>query len=92
MGNMRHGEGTCTYAANGARYIGVWQNNLPHKGKLFLTDGTCYDGDWKDDMFSGVGQISFSNGDNYQGEWKQYLPHRFGVRAYRNGRMYTGEW
>ena len=89
---MRHGEGNCHYNSDNSRYMGLWQNNLPHKGKLILTDGTVYDGDWKDDMFSGVGSITYANGDTYQGEWKQYRPHHYGVQAYRNGRIYTGEW
>ena len=69
---MRHGEGKCTYGSNGGVFTGNWQSNLPAKGKLVLPDGTSYEGDWKDDQFSGVGTINFANGDNYQGEWRQY--------------------
>ena len=65
MGNSRHGDGTQVYASNGARYVGMWQHNLPHQGKLILSDGTLYEGDWKDDMFSGVGRINYANGDTY---------------------------
>ena len=53
-GNMRNGQGKCFYA-NRSRFQGIFQNNLPLKGTLTLEDGTQFDGDWKDDMFSGVG-------------------------------------
>ena len=70
VGNMRNGQGTCDYASDRSRFIGIWQNNLPLKGQLILEDGTLFDGDWRDDMFSGVGTITWPNGDAYQGEWK----------------------
>ena len=57
-----------------------------------LPNGTHFDGEWRDDKYSGVGTINYPNGDCYQGEWKEHLPHRYGKMAYKNGRLYTGEW
>ena len=88
---MRHGEGYCSYA-NRSNFRGTWQHNLPVKGVLTLEDGTMFDGEWKDDMFSGVGIIHYPNSNSYQGEWKENKPHRYGKMVYRNGQTYTGEW
>ena len=47
-----------------------------------LPNGTHFDGEWRDDKYSGVGTINYPNGDCYQGEWKEHLPHRYGKMAY----------
>jgi len=45
------------------RFDGFWSNNIPEKGELFLANGTHYEGEWRDDRFSGVGTIRYANGD-----------------------------
>lgn len=41
------------------RFDGYWSNNIPEKGELFLKNGCHYEGEWRDDRFSGVGTIRF---------------------------------
>lgn len=90
--NMKNGLGKCFYAGAGSmRFEGHWHNNIPEKGELFK-NGAHYEGEWRDDRFSGVGTIRYPNGDVYEGEWREHVPHRYGKMSYRNGRTYNGEW
>ena len=68
---MKNGEGCCYFALDGSKLNGIWTCNLFEKGQLILKNGVNFDGDWRDDKFSGVGIINFPNGDCYQGEWKE---------------------
>jgi hypothetical protein len=52
--NMKFGQGKCFYA-NGMRFEGHWNNNIPERGELFMKNGNYYEGEWRDDRFSGVG-------------------------------------
>ena len=74
------------------RFEGWWANDLPDKGELFMRNGTHYEGEWKDDSFSGIGKIAFISGDVFEGEWHNHLPHRHGKMSYKNGTVYIGEW
>lgn len=69
---MKHGIGRCQYAGSGMRFDGHWSNNIPEKGELFMKNGCHYEGEWRDDRFSGVGTIRYGNGDVYEGEWKEH--------------------
>lgn len=74
------------------RFEGYWNHGIPEKGELFMKNGDHYEGEWRDDRFSGVGTIRYANGDIYEGEWKTHMPNRYGKMIYRNGRVYNGEW
>lgn len=89
---MRHGKGQCDYRQDGSRFSGTWANNVPMRGMLSLSDGTLLDGEWRDNMYSGVGQINYACGDIFTGEWKMNVPNRYGKMVYRSGKEYAGEW
>jgi len=43
-------------------------NNVRHgKGILRRADGSVYDGDWENDVESGIGKMRWLNGDEYEG-------------------------
>ena len=77
---------------NGNRFSGLWKNNIPYQGELFLRKGDRLQGEWKDDHFSGSGNIQFFNGNFYEGEWKNNIPHGFGAMKYNDGSVYNGQW
>ena len=37
------------------------------KGKMTLANGTVYEGDFVDGMFTGKGKLTWANGDVYEG-------------------------
>ena len=87
----RNGQGNCVYPS-GNRFSGLWKNNIPYQGELFLRKGDRLQGEWKDDHFSGSGTIQFFNGNLYEGEWKNNIPHGFGAMKYNDGSVYNGQW
>ena len=56
-GLQRWGEGTCEYAAGGAKYEGQWAHDVRHgEGKQVSRSGDMYEGGWEDDAPHGVGK------------------------------------
>jgi hypothetical protein len=56
------------------------------------SDGSCYEGYWKNDMAYGRGRLIHADGDVYEGEWLNDKAHGKGVYIHRDGASYTGEW
>ena len=56
---------------SGSIFIGEWNmNDMRHgKGKQFWTDGSVYEGYWKDDQANGHGRLIHADGDYYEGHW-----------------------
>ena len=60
---------------------------------IFTTyDGEHYEGDWKDDLRHGMGQIEYKNGDSYKGNWVGDYMDGMGEMVYNNGDRYKGAW
>ncbi len=63
---------------NGCTYEGEWLKgtDIRHgKGALIGSDGTIYEGMWKDDKCNGKGRLIRTDGDIYQGDWKDNKAH-----------------
>lgn len=59
--------------------------NMKHgRGKFNFPDGSCYNGDWKQNKKHGFGFYSYRNGDIYEGMWKQNIKHGIGVYKFKN--------
>ena len=74
-------------------YKGNIKNGMPHgKGFYRHSDGTTYDGDWKDGVRDGKGVITYSFGDTYKGNIENGMPHGKGVYRFSDGTTYDGYW
>ncbi|KNC48087.1 CMRP Flagellar component [Thecamonas trahens ATCC 50062] len=56
------------------------------------TNGSVYEGEWKDDKRDGRGKLVSASGEVYEGEWKADKRHGFGKHVYADGRAYVGPW
>ncbi len=84
--------GTLTYA-NGAKYEGEFQNNMPHgRGVGTFYDGDKYVGEFKDGKFNGQGTYTFANGNKYVGEYKDGKYNGQGTYTFASGEKYVGEF
>lgn len=65
---MRHGKGKMEWLNNYV-YEGDWENNKRQGyGRLTLSDGDTYQGQFKADMFDGVGEYHWAGcGKYYKG-------------------------
>ena len=59
------------------------------KGKLTLSNGSEYNGDFNDDLLDGNGIFKWNEGKYYNGEWKQNCIEGFGILN-ENGKKYIG--
>ena len=79
---------------NGAIYSGQWnESNQRHgKGTQIWTDGSKYEGCWRNDKANGKGRLIHADGDIYVGEWKEDKAHGNGMYLHTDGAKYDGEW
>jgi len=61
------------------------------RGLMKYTDGSSYDGDWKDDKRHGSGKLQSTVGV-YEGDWKADCREGKGVMKFTNGDVYDGHW
>ena len=69
------------------------KNNLPNGvGRLELTNGDFYEGEFRDGKFEGVGLFSEKNGPMYEGSWKASMRNGEGVEKWPDGRQFKGKF
>ncbi|CAG9322820.1 unnamed protein product [Blepharisma stoltei] len=75
-------------------YTGEWNtNNQRHGyGIQIWSDGSKYEGYWKNDKANGKGRLIHADGDVYDGEWKDDKAHGFGIYIHSDGARYEGMW
>lgn len=59
-------------------------------GTYVYSDGTSYNGEWKDNKHHGKGILSFANGTHYEGEWQNHAMHGNGQYVDHLGRKWNG--
>ena len=67
-------------------------NCVNGQGTLTWTDGTKYEGEFKDDKQNGQGTVTFANGAKYEGEFKDDNFHGQGTYTWPSGNKYVGEF
>eukprot|EP00980_Cylindrotheca_fusiformis_P004213 scaffold913_cov71-Cylindrotheca_fusiformis.AAC.6 len=75
-------------------YLGQYQNGVRSGiGKFTWVDGGYYDGEWKDGLYSGNGELVTSS-TLYKGEFQQGSYHGFGrlTNLITNQIVYEGSW
>jgi hypothetical protein len=97
-----------TYCGRREVYVGQFKETIPSSvegstkmvgairdgaGKITLSNGDEYEGEWKDDDAHGQGTMRFNNGDVYEGEFARGKPHGEGIVVYAgDGSAYDGMW
>ena len=61
-------------------------------GIVVLEDKSVYEGELKNDQFSGQGRYACSNGEIYEGSWREGKAQGEGVYIYRDKSTFEGEW
>ena len=76
-----------------ASYTGYVDHNQEPAGWgiLVWTDGSKYEGEFKDGLPNGRGKVVLENEDSYEGQWKDDQAHGFG-QFITQSKVYTGEW
>lgn len=99
LDNLQHNQGTYSYAiggtggANESKYVGAWKCGRRHgRGKLFLGNGDCYEGEFRNDAKQGTGTWTYADGASYSGEWEEGKKSGQGTLSYANGNVYFGSW
>ncbi len=85
----------CVEYENKAIYYGEWSKNNNRRygrGIQIWSDGSKYEGYWKDDKANVRGKLVHSDGDVYEGEWLDDKAHGFGVYTHIDGAQYEGFW
>jgi len=80
---------------NNAKYKGQWSksSNMRHGyGVQVWSDGSMYQGYWKNDKANGKGRLIHADGDIYEGDWKDDKAHGKGVYKHTDGAEYNGDW
>lgn len=90
--DMRSGKGELESIINRRNYKGeFYENKMNGKGILKIKDDV-YDVEFKNDIMSNYGKISYQNGDFYEGELYDLYKHGKGKMIYSNGDIYDGNW
>ena len=69
--------------------ISTWHNCY---GIYRFPSGDRFEGEFRDDKFSGRGIYYFANGDRYEGEYRDGKPNGRGVYYLAGGRVISGVW
>jgi hypothetical protein len=80
---------------NGAKYEGEWLSGRDvrdGRGIQIWSDGSRYEGYWRNNRAHGKGRLIHSDGDIYEGQWKDDKAHGFGKYVHVDGSSYEGYW
>lgn len=62
------------------------------KGWMVWMSVDVYEGNMKDNYFSGFGKMVWATGESYEGEWENYLMSGFGKMIWNDSTIYSGYW
>nr|KAG5708027.1 hypothetical protein BaRGS_025165 [Batillaria attramentaria] len=91
---LRNGYGVYVYENQFFRYEGEWKNGKKHgHGKLVMSDGTYYEGQFVNGEINGHGFKYFSSSCcKYTGQFLNGEMHGHGVMQYKDESIYEGQW
>jgi hypothetical protein len=83
--------------ADNAQYEGEWNISVTPetrhgKGYQIWSDGSIYEGYWKQDKANGRGRLIHADGDIYDGFWQDDKAHGHGEYTHTDGAKYNGHW
>lgn len=62
------------------------------KGKYIYSNGYIYEGNFANEVRSGLGVLTNPSGDKYEGMWAEDQFNGQGTYKWADGSKYTGEW
>jgi len=62
------------------------------RGTMKYSDGSRYEGNWKNGVFNGQGTLTLTDHWKYEGEWKDGERDGRGTMIEIDGGKYVGEW
>ena len=79
---------------NGSHCKGQWNDKeqLHGIGKITCSNGTVFEGEFKDGKKTGFGKITYSNGTVFEGEFKDGKRNGTGKNRYADGDVFEGEF
>ena len=78
---------------DGSWYLGEIADSLFNGyGKMVYSDSTIYEGNWKDGLWDGDGEVLFPDGDYYKGQFKEHQFSGYGIYLYSDNARYEGYW
>eukprot|EP00347_Sterkiella_histriomuscorum_P004159 403361531 len=95
--HKREGYGEMKWNIGKEQFKGWWRNDQRYKGCMSLSDGNIYDGEWKNDVFHGKGQLKFKahkkgeEGITFEGQFEDGHQQPEGKLFYPNGDIYIGQ-
>ncbi|MBW9173345.1 dynamin family protein [Clostridium estertheticum] len=89
--NLINGQGIFTNI-NGDKYEGKFNGIEDCVGKIYYTNGECYNGDIKFLIKHGKGELRYESGETYQGEFQNDKVHGHGTYYFNNGTKFIGEF
>jgi hypothetical protein len=89
---MRHGRGAYHYD-NRDVYVGEWYEDQTHGWGIHKRgNGTVYKGYSYNNVYSGLGEMTWKAGGNYYGYWQSGDFHGVGILKYTSGEVYVGNF
>ena len=85
-----HGKGRMVWE-NGLEVEGRWVNGDIVEGRSTFSDGSSYEGEYKNYQHHGYGERYWPKGGSYKGRWKNGKQHGKGVQIYK-GMEDVGIW
>ena len=80
------------YWADGSNFKGLWKNDLRHKGRMIMPNGCVYEGEFKDDLFSGIKcKLYLPSMIIFEGSFDNGITSNIGCMLYPNGEVYLGQ-
>lgn len=91
-GDCQNGVGTYRYADK-SQYVGRFANGQREgKGKLMLSNGNTYEGQFTRNRIQGEGVMNYKNGDRYVGQWSSDQPNGKGKYYFKSRERYEGDF
>jgi hypothetical protein len=92
---IMHGRGAALRFDQGnERVLEGWFDNgkFSFRGRRLLIDGTCYDGEWNDDQYHGIGCFTWPDGAKNIGHFSLNKMEGKGTVVSTKGEIETGEY
>jgi len=61
-------------------------------GKYMYNDGSCYNGEWKDNRMHGYGIFNWNDGRSFEGKFNEDKKEGFGIMRNKLNSIYIGFW
>jgi hypothetical protein len=59
-------------------------------GTYYWSDGSKYEGEWKENNLHGYGFYNFTDNRSYIGQWRNNVMHGYGEFNWKDGKKYVG--